>query len=491
MWCLGSSSFAGLRADLIIVNGDVRTMDRKNPKAEALAVSDGKFTAVGSNASIRRLADQGTLVVDAAGRIVLPGFNDAHVHFAAIGNKFSTIDLRSARTSADSATILANYVRFLPKGRWILGGGWNPANLPSRPAVDPTTPDNPVFVYSSDGKAAFANSRALSEAKITKFTRDPGDGVIERDADGEPTGILRGSAVRLVAAFVPPDHTRNWPEILETASNYSASLGVTSVQDMHSDELGDVYRQLEREGKLKTRVYDCSPISAWQRLAAKGVKAAAGDAMVRTGCVKAFSDGDEADASQLRRDIAGADKAGLQVMAHAIGSKPNGIVLDAFENAISLNGRRDRRFRIEHAHNASEGDLSRFGRLNVIASMQPWLFSGSGSAIYARHLKLGTPLAFGSDAAIADFDPLLAIRFASTGPGAMTFDQAVTAYTIGAAYAEFQESVKGTIEAGKLADLVVLSDKLDGSGTFYRSDASVWLTLVDGEIVFSSEVSSK
>ncbi len=117
MWCLGSNSFAGLRADLIIVNGDVRTMDRKNPKAEALAVSDGKFTAVGSNAAIRRLADQSTRVVDAAGRIVLPGFNDAHVHFAAIGNKFSTIDLRSARTSADAAAMLANYVRFLPKGR--------------------------------------------------------------------------------------------------------------------------------------------------------------------------------------------------------------------------------------------------------------------------------------------------------------------------------------------------------------------------------------
>ncbi len=357
-----------------------------------------------------------------------------------------------------------------------MGGGWNGANLPSRQAVDPITPDNPVFVYSSDGKAAFANSLALSEAKITKFTRDPGDGVIEREANGEPTGILRGSALKLVAAVVPVDHTRNWPEILETASNYAASLGVTSVQDMHSDELGDVYRQLERERKLKTRVYDCSPISAWQRLAAKGVKAAAGDAMVRTGCVKAFSDGDEADASQLKRDIVAADKAGLQVMAHAIGSKANGIVLDAFEWAAKENGPGDRRFRIEHAHNASEVDLSRFGGLKVIASMQPWLFSGSGSAIYARHLKLGTPLAFGSDAAIADFDPLLAIRFASTGPGAMTFDQAVTAYTIAAAYAEFQESVKGTIELGKLADFVILSSELN-----------VMMTFVDGRLVYDSK----
>ncbi|MEK7856683.1 MAG: amidohydrolase [Acidobacteriota bacterium] len=451
-------------------------MDRKNPKAEAVAVSGGKFTAVGSNAAIRSLAGDSTRVVDAAGRIVLPGFNDAHVHFAAIGNKFSTIDLRSARTSAEAAAMLENYVRFLPKGRWILGGGWNAANLPSRQTVDPITPDNPVFVYSSDANAAFANAVALSKAKITKLTRDPNGGVIERDADGRPTGILRGSAVRLAAAVVPPDHTRNWPEVLQTASNYAASLGVTSVQDMHSDELGDVYRQLEREGKLKTRVYDCSPISAWQRLAAKNVKAATGDAMVRTGCVKAFSDGDEADASQLRRDIAGADKAGLQVMAHAIGPKANGIVLDAFENAISLNGRRDRRFRVEHAQDADAADLIRFRRSYIIASMQPWLFNRTNPSIYKRHLQLGTELAFGSDASIADFDPLLGIRTAS-GTGRIDLDAAIFAYTAGSGFAEFQEKVKGTIAVGMLADAVILS-----AGLF--NDSQIELTIVDGSVVY-------
>ncbi len=482
-------SHAQMHADVVIVNADVRTMSRERPRAEAVAIKGNKFVAVGTNKEILAFAGPKTKKIDAGGKLVLPGFNDAHVHFAAIGNKFSTIDLKTAKTPGEIAQRLAYYVRFLPKGRWILGGGWDlTGSVPNRKIVDPVTADNPVFVYSSDGKAAFANGAALSKARITKLTRDPPNGVIVRDDESEPTGILKGSAFRLVSSIVPTDHTRNWPEIIETASNYAASLGVTSVQDMHSDELADVYRQLEREGKLKTRVYDCSPISAWKRLAASGIKAASGDAMVRTGCVKYFSDGNEdgAEILQLQRDIAAADKAGLQVMIHAIGSRANGIVLDAFEKTIAVNGTRDRRFRIEHAQNAADEDLPRFVRSGIIASMQPWLFNGTSSSIYATHLKLRTPLAFGSDASITDFDPLLGIRSATTGPGAMTADEAVRAYTLGSAYAEFQENAKGSIAVGKYADLVILSSSIF-DGAAMADKATVLTTFVDGKQVYDSK----
>lgn len=445
-------------------------MDLQKPRAEALAVADGKFVAVGTNREVLSFAGPATRKIDAAGKLVIPGFNDSHVHFAAIGNKFSTIDLRKAKDPDEIVELIAEYARFLPEGRWILGGGWNEKTLPSKASIDAATPNNPVFVYSNDAKSAFANAVAL-----------------ERSGSGNSaTGIVTGAALARIAAAVPKDHTRNWPEIIETATNYAASLGVTSVQDMHSDELGDVYRQLHRAGKLKTRVYDCSPISAVPQLVAKGVKAATGDAMVRTGCVKYFSDGDDAESADLKRDIAAADKAGLQVMIHAIGAKANSIVLDAFENAIKLNGRRDRRFRIEHAQNASAADLPRFARASVIASMQPWLFKSTNPSIYKTHLQLGTKLAFGSDASITDFDPLLGVQAATTGPNAMSIDEAIYTYTVGSAYAEFQEKVKGAITVGKLADLIIFSDKikLEASSENDRGGHAVHLTIVGGKVVF-------
>ena len=477
--------------DLILINGDVRTLERAKPRAEAVAVSGGVIVAVGTNRKVRALAGERTRVVDAKGKLVLPGFNDAHVHFAAIGNKFSSIDLRSVRSPPEMAVKLSEYARFLPKGRWILGGGFDP-NLVTgesgqlRRLVDEITPDNPVFVYSADARSAFANGVALAKARITKATFDPTGGSIGRDS-GELSGMLTGSAIRLIAGLVPADHTKNWPEIIETATNYAASHGVTSVQDMHSDELADVYRQLDRAGKLKTRVYDCSPMSAASKLAADGVKAAAGDAMVRTGCVKYFSEGEEAEVPQLRRDIAAADKARLQVMIHAIGPRANAIVMDAFEWMAKANGPRDRRFRIEHAQNAATEDLPRFARSGIIASMQPWLFNGTNPAVYKRHLELGTRLAFGSDASIVELNPLLGIYAATQGPGAISVEDAIQAYTVGAAFAEFQEKVKGTLAVGMVADFVILGWDIFAMPVTEISNVAVVATYVDGKEVFASK----
>ena len=464
--------FAIQPADLVILNANIRTMDRKKPRAEALAVKDGKFVAVGTNREIRAFVGPQTKRIDANGKLVLPGFNDAHVHFAAIGNKFSTIDLKRAKTLDEVAAMLAEYAAVLPKGRWILGGGFDPAMVKNglRSKIDSVTSNNPVFVYTADGKSAFANSAALEKAK----------------AVDETSGLISGVELQNIAAVVPKDHTKNWPEILETATNYAASLGVTSVQDMHSDELADVYRELERQGKLKTRVYDCSPITAWKKLAEQGIKAASGDARVRTGCVKYFSDGEEDAAPEIEREIAAADKAGLQVMVHAIGPNANSIVLNAFEKAIKQNGPRDRRFRVEHAQNVAADDLPRFGRSKIIASMQPWLFNGTNPAIYKRHLQLGTMLAFGSDAAIKDFNPLLGIYAATTGTDAMGIDEAIYAYTVGSAYAEFQEKVKGTITVGMLADFVVIDQDFLSQPRKIKS-AKVAATFVGGVQVYASK----
>lgn len=481
-------------ADLIIINANVRTMASSPARAEAIAISDGEITAVGTTKAIQSLADSETQVIDAKGMLVLPGFNDAHTHFAAIGNTFSSVKLDDVRTAEEFAGRIAYVAKFLPKGRWILGSGWDnrnwvPNDLPVRTLVDDLTPVNPVFVYNVDGKAAFANAAALKIAGIDKDTKEPPGGMIFRGAAGEPTGVIRGTAVNLVSRLVPANHMRNWPQIVETASNYAASLGVTSVQDTHSDDLSIPLRELALAGKLKTRVYECITLSDWKKLAANGTKAATGNTMVRTGCVKFFAEDDTEETAQLDADIAGADKAKLQVLIHAIGSRPNTIVLDSFEKAIKANGSRDRRFRVEHAHNVRPEDWPRFAGSNIIASMQPWLFhneSGGATDDFKKIFDANIPVAFGSDASITDFNPLFGIYAAVNGRGAITVEQAVRAYTVGSAFAEFQEKKKGTIEVGKLADIVVLSEDIFSIDRSRIRGIRVEKTIMDGKVVYSS-----
>lgn len=482
---------ANKAADLCIINANVRTMTASPARAEAIAVSNGKIVAVGSRKSIARYIGPDTKTINAHGRLILPGFNDAHVHFAAIGNMFSSVDLRKAKTPQEIIERLSFYAKFLPKGRWILGSGWTNESLSrgdlrlSKQMIDAATPDHPVFLYHANGTAAIANSRALAIAGVNKTTKDPKLGSIGRDASGSLSGFLEGTAVALVRSIVPRSHPTNWAEIAETATNYAASLGVTSVQDVHSDDLADVYRELDRQGKLKTRVYDCTALSGWAKLAAGGIKAATGDAMVRTGCLKFHSDGDDESVEQLQRDIAAADKARLQLMIHAIGGRPNKIVLDVFEAVAKQNGTRDRRFRIEHAHGVRSDDLPRFATSNIIASMQPWLFNSSAAEV-KRMFDAKARVAFGSDASLTDLNPLLAIHAAVNADDAISVEQAVKAYTVGSAYAEFQENVKGTIEPGKLADLVILSDDIFTIDRAKIRDAKVLKTILDGRVVYQA-----
>ncbi|HEX6279534.1 MAG TPA: amidohydrolase [Pyrinomonadaceae bacterium] len=455
--------------DLIIVNANIRTMDKANPTAEALTVKAGRITAVGTTEDIQKLAGKETKVIDAGGRPVLPGFNDAHAHFMAIGNIFSSIDLSDAKTEDDVIAKFRHFARFLPKGRWILGGKFDPAIKLSAEKVDAATPEHPVFVYHSDPKTAYANALALRLARI------------------EPEGrVLDARLIQSVQFVVPKDHVRDWRGIAETATNYAASLGVTSVTDTHSDDMAAVYRELDRAGKLKTRIYDCVSLSNWAKLAVFGTKAAEGNAMVRVGCVKGFYDPEDPETANLAKNIAAADSAGQQVLVHAIGKEANAAVLTAIEKATAANGSRDRRFRLEHAAGAAVEDLPRFAKSDIIPSMQPILFAG-GSDDYRKLLDSGARLAFGADAPMRGFNPLDSI-FAAVNAGGkrgLTVEEAVYAYTMGAAFAEFQEKEKGSIAVGKLADLVVLSDDIFAEKPDIGA-AKVVLTVAGGRIVYEN-----
>ena len=460
-------------ADLIIADAEVRTMDRTYPRAEAIAVADGRIVYVGTAEEIKRWVGKNTRVIDAGGRPVLPGFNDAHAHFMAIGNLFSSIDFSAAKTEADVIAKLRYYGRFLPKGRWILGGKLDSAISLTREKIDEVTRDNPVFVYHADPKSAYANRLALQLARMESSS-----------------GLLDAAGIQSMQFFVPKDHIRDWQAIAETASNYAASFGITSVQDTHSDDMAIVYRGLVKKDKLKTRVYDCVSLSNWAKLAGVGTKAGEGDSMVRTGCVKGFYDPEDPETASLAKSIAGADAAGLQVLIHSIGKDANRAVLDLFEKTIKANVPHDRRFRVEHAHDLRPGDLLRFGRSKIIPSMQPMLFFNDGTGVqddYRKLLDSGAVVAFGADAPMRGINPIEGIYSAVNAGGkrGISVEEAVYAYTVGAAFAEFQEKEKGSISVGKLADLILLSADIFDENADIRA-ATVILTVVNGRIVYEN-----
>jgi len=517
--------FAALRhgaaqpaADLVLLNGKIWTGDRSRPEAQAVASRLGRIVAVGSTAEIRAWAGGGAEVVDLKGQRVVPGFHDAHVHFLTGGMHLAGVQLRDARSQADFRDRLARFASGLPKGRWIIGGDWDhenwaPAEPPTRALIDAATPAHPVFVNRLDGHMGLANWLALKLAGIGRATPDPPGGEIVRDARGEPTGLLKDAAMGAVYRVIPPTRPEEIDGMLRAAMGYAAEHGVTSVQDMSAsaEALAGYQRLLER-GEMTVRVYGYQPLEGYERLAATGVRAGFGGEKLRIGGMKAFADGslgsttalffepysdaphtaglpaeDMIPESKLLERIMGADRAGLQVAVHAIGDKANHLVLGMFEEAGKRNGARDRRFRIEHAQHLRREDMGRFGRLRVIASMQPYhaiddgrwaekrigAARARGSYAFRSLLDAGAVLAFGSDWYVAPMEPLMGIYAAVTRrtldgqrPGGwvpeekISVEEALRAYTFGSAYVAFEERIKGTIEPGKLADLAVLSEDI-------------------------------
>ena len=533
-----------MTADLVIINANVRTMDRTRSDANAVAIVGTRIITVGANEEIKMLAGPNTRVVDAQGRLVLPGFNDAHVHFMSGGFQLSSVDLRDAKSPEEFAQRIRAFAAKVPPGRWLTGGDWDHeswpgANLPTKELIDRDTPDTPVFVNRPDLYMALANSAALRLAGVTRATKDPDGGVIVRDPKtGEPTGVLKDAAQSFVWKVIPAPGFEEKLSAARAATNHAASVGVTSVQDMSAGADVGVYQTLLDRGELKTRINAVWPLPRWDRLARTGVRAHFGSAMLRTGGLKGFADGslgsttalffdpyldepntcgipsDEMfpDGAMLER-VRGADRAGLQVLIHAIGDRANDQILSIYEQVEKEDGERDRRFRIEHAQHLRAQDITRFASDKVIASMQPYHAIDDGrwaekrigpqraKTTYAFRslIDAGVTLAFGTDWTVAPLNPMLSIYAAVTRrtldgkrPAGwvpeqkISVQEAVSAYTLGSAYAEFQENEKGIIAPGKLADIVILSADIFKIDPKEIEKAKVVMTIMDGRVVYEA-----
>ena len=538
-------------ATLILLNGRVWTENPKQPEAEAIAIDGQHILAVGSSADIRQLAGPRCRTIDLNGRRVVPGFNDSHVHLVAGGDALVSVQLRDARSAEEFRRRIGEYAKSLPKGTWIGNGlwdhqNWTPPTLPTHQLIDAVTPDNPVFVWRLDGHMALANALAMKLAGLTRDTRDVPGGEIVRDKDGNPTGVLKDHATSLVERVIPPPSERELDADLKAAMHEAASHGVTSVQNMWdstSDAFSAVkfreFQKFARAGTLTVRIYHAAPLRDWKALADAGVQAPFGSPVLRIGNLKSFADGalgsetawmdapfaDRpgysglasaalSDPAAYYASIQGADRAGLQVSIHAIGDRAIHTVLDMFERAEREDGAADRRFRIELAQHTRPGDIARFGALHVIASMQPYHAIDDGrwaekelgpvriqsSYAWRSLLDHGAVLAFGSDWPVAPLDPLMGIYAAVTrrtldgrNPEGwvpkerITVAEAVHAYTVGSAFAEHQEQVKGSLEPGKLADLVVLTADIFSIPPADLDKARVYMTIFDGALIYRTD----
>jgi len=529
-------------ADLIILNANVWSGDDAQPKAQAVAVLGARIVSVGSNAKVSLWRGANTKVLDANGKLLLPGFNDAHVHFLSGGEQLDSVQLNDVTKTDEFVRRIAEQAKKTPKGEWILAGDWdetkwNPPNLPTKEMIDPVTPDHPVLVSRYDGHSALANSLALRLAGITAQTPDPPGGTIVRDAQGNPTGDLKDAAMDDAYKVVPPaSHDRLW-RAAKRALEYAASLGVTSVQAMNP-EYADVaiFSQLLENGELTTRIYAAPLITEVDDQAKIGIRHAFGGPYLRIGAVKAFADGSlgsrtayffdpfsdqqenhgllssEMQPFSLMRDrMMQADAAGLQICTHAIGDQAISMVLDLYTDVVKAHRGAERRFRIEHAQHMAEKDFARFAQLDVIASVQPYHAIDDGRWAEARighdrasrtyafrtFLNHGVHLAFGTDWDVAPLNPLLTVYAAVTratldgkNPQGwfpdqkLTVEEAVHAYTMGSAYAEFQEKEKGSITVGKLADMVLLSDDIFSIDPAKIREVKVLKTIVGGKVIW-------
>lgn len=522
------------------INGKVYTVNKKQPLAEAVLIEGNKIVFVGSNKEIKERIDVSTEVTDLKGKLMLPGFIDNHVHFTSGGFYLQGIDLRPAKSTAEFRKILKDYVD-KHKGKWITGGNWDHEawevkDLPTKKLIDDITGNTPVFIDRFDGHMALANSYALKLAKITKDTPSPEGGLIVKDPKtGEPTGILKDNAMSLIYSIIPQPSEEETYQAALTALKHTAELGVTSVHDITYSQDLSAYRRLEKEGKLTCRIYTRLPISDYNNLITDKIKVGYGSDKLKLGSLKAFADGslgsstawffepynqdtttvglpmDIVTDGSLQKWAIDADKNGLQLSVHAIGDRANTYMLNLFQEIIKTNPKWDRRFRIEHAQHVRFEDIPRFAELGVIASVQPYHCIDDGvwaeKRIGAERIKYTYPfrsfldnkvlLCFGSDWTVAPLNPLLGIYAAVTrrtlddkNPDGwipeqkISVEEAIKCYTINNAYAAFEESVKGSIEVGKLADFVVLSDDILSIDPIKIKDVKVEMTVFDGNVIY-------
>lgn len=522
------------------INGTVFTCDKLNTIAEAVLIENNKIVFVGSSKEVQGLIDNQTKVIDLNKKLMLPGFIDNHVHFINGGLYLLGIDLRPANTTTEFKQILKEYAEKNP-GKWITGGYWDHEkweikDYPTKEMIDDVVPDQPVFVSRLDGHMGVANSLALKLAGITKDTPDPDGGLIVKDPKtGEPTGLLKDTAMDFVFNVVPSPTDEEYYEALKAALEEAKKLGITSVQDITFASALKAYQKAKDEGILTCRIYTRWPISDYKYLVDNGIKAGYGDDLIRMGSLKAFADGslgsstawffekynqdtttyglpmDIVTDGSLEKWALDADRNGLQLSVHAIGDKANAYMLDLFEKITKENPKWDRRFRIEHAQHVRFEDIKRFVDLGVIASAQPYHCIDDGvwaekrigperikyTYPFKSFLDAGANICFGTDWYVAPLNPMLGLYAAVTrrtldekNPDGwipeqkISVEDAIKCYTIYSAYASFEENTKGSIEVGKLADLVVLSENILEIDPVRIKDVEVEMTVFDGKIIY-------
>ena len=475
---VGCSRPPRLAADLIITRASIWTGTAAMPSATAVAVIGDRIVDVGGADQIEHWRGPGTTVLDAGGRRLVPGFNDAHARFAAGGIALDEVDLRGAGTAAEFARRINERAKAKP-GEWILGGHWDErhwtaAALPTRSLIDDITNSSPVFVIRDDGRMALANAAALGRAGVTEHTPDPPGGALVRDARGYPTGVLQGSAMEIVARVVPRTTVEQRLHAVKRALELAESLGITSVQDTGAtDQDIAVYADLANRGELTLRVYALPPEAGWYDQAKLGVHRAFGSPWLRIGGVHA-SVGDASDAGEVKTRLMAADHAGLQLSIDSAAAPSR--ALDLLDAIAKANGGRDRRFRIDSSRMIA-ADVDRVGPLNAIALLR----SGTGDGAGRPLLDKGVRVALGSSWPAASLNPMVTLH--AVVADRLTPAEALSAHTLGSAFAEFQEGEKGTIARGKLADMVILSDDILSVPTAQIKDVRVLTTIVGGKVV--------
>ncbi|QOI97250.1 MAG: amidohydrolase [Flammeovirgaceae bacterium] len=519
-----------------VVFGNTWTGNETQPHAEGFAIIGDSIVAVGMRNEIKKWVGKETKVIEVGSEnLIVPGFIDCHTHFVDGGFALASVQLRDAKSKEEFVQRIADFAKSQPKGTWILNGDWDHENwggeLPSRDWIDAATPDHPVWVNRLDGHMCLANTAALKAAGITDKVKDVPGGTIVRDKKGRLTGIFKDNAMGMIYEKVPAPTIQQEDAALEAAMNYVAERGVTSAHNMSG--YITVFERARIAGNLKTRIYAGMNLANWKTLNEKIKAQGNGDKWLRIGGLKEFVDGSLGshtaaffepftdspnDAGffviseeELYRRIKSADSAGLQVMTHAIGDKAIHTLLNVYERVAKENGERDRRFRVEHAQHIHPNDIGRFASLNVIPSMQPYHAIDDGrwaekiigyercKTTYAFRslLDARARLVFGSDWFVAPPTPLEGIYAAVTrrtlddkNPEGwvpeqkISVEEALKAYTITAAFASFEEGIKGSLEPGKLADYVILEKDITRIDPVEIRNVKVLKTVVGGKPVY-------
>ncbi|UCE29078.1 MAG: amidohydrolase [Candidatus Bathyarchaeota archaeon] len=517
-------------ADLVLTNANILTMNRSKPHAQAIAIKDDRIIGVGTNQEIKPYVRRSTKTIDLKEKTVIPGFIDTHVHLTAFGKLLGQINLRGTGSIKEIQEKLRKQVQKMPKGQWILGRGWDQDRLkeeryPTRWDLDKVSPDNPVVLTRVCGHLCVANSQALQIASITKETISPPTGQIDKNPEtDEPTGILREDAMALIWKMTPEPNEEQLTEACSLACRKAVETGLTSIHWLINTPTEiHIIQNLHRQKKLLLRVYIITPLKLLSHLTKLGLYTGFGDNRIRIGSIKIFSDGSLGartaalsqpyhdkptrkgimlhSVEELSRLATKAHKANLQLAIHAIGDQAIDAVLTVLEKTVREAPRKNHRHRIEHASVLNRKLIPRMKRLNVIASIQPhfiisdfWVANRVGSTrarwVYPFRTLIQNDISVsgGSDCPIEPIDPLLGIWAAVARKVCpeerITVDDALRLYTTNAAYASFEESIKGSIEVGKLADFIVLShDPYEISPDKIR-DTKVEMTVIGGRAVF-------